>query len=98
MLGIRGDAATRRASTGCSMTVDKALLPSDGWTNFRAYKTWHWKRRRKRPIRAREVRVTSVTGFIHTWGLPGPGGGRALWTAPGQWANLPRHEALGEHA
>jgi hypothetical protein len=34
MLGIRGAAATRRASTGCSMTVDNTLLPYDGRWGF----------------------------------------------------------------
>ncbi|GAA2384822.1 hypothetical protein GCM10010255_09640 [Streptomyces coeruleofuscus] len=66
MLGIRGAAATRRASTGCSMTMDNALLPCDGWTgHFRADEAGHWKRRRNQPIRAHEVRVTSVTAFMH---------------------------------
>ncbi|MEU2785090.1 DUF692 domain-containing protein, partial [Streptomyces sp. NPDC007110] len=33
---VRGAAATRWASTGCSMTVDNALLPCDGGTEIRA--------------------------------------------------------------
>ncbi|GGQ29991.1 hypothetical protein GCM10010266_61490 [Streptomyces griseomycini] len=65
MLGIRGAAATRRASTGCSMTVDNALLPRDDWTGFRADRVGYGKRRRNQPIRAHGDRVTSVTAFMH---------------------------------
>ncbi|GHF06595.1 hypothetical protein GCM10018772_34410 [Streptomyces fumanus] len=50
------------------MTVDNTLLPRDGWTGVggRADDVAHWERRRKEPFRAPELRVTSVTAFIHT--------------------------------
>ncbi|GGV04054.1 hypothetical protein GCM10010245_09010 [Streptomyces spectabilis] len=71
MVGIRGAAATRRASTACSMTVDKACsLDSGDWT------TWvcttvvaHLNRRGNREIRACAApsdRVTSVTATPRT--------------------------------